>query len=351
VADLQVVEIAKALAHDARIIIMDEPTSALTGKEADALFRLVRDLRSRRVSVIYISHKFEEVFSLADRITVLRDGRHVCTGAAQEFTPETLIAQMVGRELSLVSARSACSQGDVLLQVRKLGRHGRFQDVSFEVRQGEVLGFAGLLGAGRTDVVAALGGLVPAESGEVIVRGSPVRIRCPADAMKAGIGLVTEDRKMFGLVPTMNVRSNLTLAALDRCSCRGFVNRAAENRLAMQASQSLRIKGSDQNPAVVWLSGGNQQKVVLGRTLLTQPEVLLLDEPTRGIDIGAKAEVHGIIDQLVASGKAVVLVSSELPELMALSDRILVMRQGRVVAEADPKHTSANEILKAAIPE
>jgi inositol transport system ATP-binding protein len=351
VAELQVVEIAKALAHNARIIIMDEPTSALTEREAEALFSLIRDLRSRGVSMIYISHKFDEVFSLADRITVLRDGRHVCTGPVGAFTPETLIAQMVGREMGLSFVRSASEKGEVLLEVHRLGRRGHFQNVSFQVRRGEILGFAGLLGAGRTDVVCALGGLTPADAGEIVVAGTPKRIRRPADALRAGIGLVTEDRKMFGLVPTMNVKSNLTLAALSRCSAAGVVHPSRENRLAAETARSLGLRGGGLNTAVGILSGGNQQKVVLGRTLLTQPEVLLLDEPTRGIDVGAKAEVHAIIDRLAASGKAVVLVSSELPELMSLSDRILVMRQGRLTAELDPRTTTASEILKAAIPE
>lgn len=351
VAELQVVEIAKALAHDARIIIMDEPTSALTEREAEALFALVRDLRSRGVSIIYISHKFDEVFSLADRLTVLRDGCHVVTGLTREFTPQTLIARMVGRELGLCFNRSPCERGDVLLEVRQLGKQGRFGQVSFQVRRGEILGLAGLLGAGRTDVVTALGGLAPADDGEILVGGAPVRIRRPADAMRAGIGLVTEDRKRFGLVPTMNVRENLTLAALRECSAGGLVRSSEENRLAVEVTRSLNIRGGGQDTAVRFLSGGNQQKVVLGRTLLTEPRVLLLDEPTRGIDVGAKAEVHALVDKLAASGKAVVLVSSELPELMSLSDRILVMRQGRVTAELNARDTTANEILKAAIPD
>jgi inositol transport system ATP-binding protein len=351
VAEMQAVEIAKALAHQAEVIIMDEPTSALSEREAAALSGKIHDLKRRGMAVIYISHKLNEVFELADRVTVLRDGARIATFPIAETQPDQLIRLMVGRELTSVSRRPAPPPADPVLSVRCLNRKGSFRNVSFDVRPGEIFGLAGLMGAGRTEVLNAIFGLAPSDSGEVRVRGRAVRIRTPRDALRAGIGLVSEDRKIHGFVPTLGVKRNLTLAALERWSPMGIIDHAAENRVADHEIRRFGIKVSHRDQLVGRLSGGNQQKVVLARAALAEPDVLLLDEPTRGIDIGAKAQVHAIIEELASSGKAVVLVSSELPELLSLSQRILVMCQGEVRAELDPQQTTAEEILKFAIPQ
>ncbi len=368
VAEMQAVEIAKALAHRAEVIIMDEPTSALSEREAEALFRIIGDLRSRGTAVVYISHKLDEVFRMANRVSVLRDGALVSTGPVSEFTPERLIALMVGRAClhaatatPTSSARwghrgptqlpaAAQSRGEIVLSVRGLGKTGRFQNVSFDLRPGEILGLAGLMGAGRTDVLNAIYGLDPPDQGHIFVHGKPVCIRRPADALAAGIGLVTEDRKVFGLVPTMDVKRNLTLSALKRWCHAGVINHAAERAVAREQMQTFGIRAAGLAQFVDHLSGGNQQKVVLARTLLNAPEVLLLDEPTRGIDVAAKAEVHALVNRFAAAGKAVLLASSELPELLSLSHRVLVLREGAVTAEFQTNRTSPEEIMKFAIP-
>jgi len=350
VGERQVVEIAKVLAHDSQVLIFDEPTSALTDHEANGLFRIISELKARGIGIVYISHKFDEVFKLADRITVLRDGHHITTCPAAGLSSSALIALMVGRDLGSVYPRVASTPGDPALEVCRLSKRGRFGDVSFQVRQGEVVGIAGLMGAGRTDVVNSIYGLSPADAGEIRIRGSLARIRSPCDALKAGIGLVTEDRKQFGFVPRFSIKENLTLANL-RSYCRaGFIQRRRETQVAGDSTRSCGIKSISADQAVERLSGGNQQKVVIGRTLLTNPQILMLDEPTRGIDIAAKAEIHQMIRSLAQSGKAVVLVSSELPELLSLSHRILVMRTGAVVADLITQGTNAQEILRLAIP-
>jgi len=349
VADMQLVEIAKALAHRASVIIMDEPTSALSHHEVEALFGTIRELSSGGVAVVYISHKLEEVFALADCVTVLRDGMIVGTHPREALDSESLIHLMVGREFNGERTERNRVRGDVALVVNSLGKAGKFSDISFDVHAGEIVGLAGLMGAGRTELVNAIYGLEPADSGEIRVHGAVTTTRAPRDAIEAGIGLVTEDRKCFGLVPTFGVRGNVTLAALRRW-CRGsFIQNEAEQNVTDAQIRNLRIRAQDREQPVLTLSGGNQQKVVLARTLLTEPRILLLDEPTRGIDIGAKAEVHAVINELAAAGKAVVLVSSELPELLTLSDRILVLRGGRLSAELDARKTTPAEILHHAI--
>ncbi len=351
VAEMQAVEIAKALAHRARVIMMDEPTSALSEREAEALFRIIRELRQSGATVIYISHKLEEVFELADRISVLRDGSHAATAPAGDFSRNRLISLMVGRSVEEVTAGPRAESGQVALSVRGLGKAGKFSGVSFDVHRGEVLGLAGLMGAGRTELVCAIYGLDPADSGEIQVGGRPVTIRTPKDALRAGIGIVTEDRKRFGFVPALGVKQNLTLASLREWCSAGFVIRSnAESRAAEEQVHAFGIKTAHLHQHLEHLSGGNQQKVVIARTLLVGPEILLIDEPTRGIDIAAKAEVHALIRQLVRRGKAIVLVSSELSELFSLSDRLLVVRQGRVSAEFETCRTTPEQLLKAAMP-
>jgi inositol transport system ATP-binding protein len=356
VAEMQTVEIARALGRNADIVIMDEPTSAISDREVDALFAAIRTLTQRGVAVVYISHKMEEVFRIAQRVTVLRDGRYVGTYPLAELDERRLIALMVGREMQAphpnplpgVPGRGSCVSA--ALEVRGLGRAGAFRDISFTVRRGEILGLAGLMGAGRTEVVSAISGLAPADTGEILIEDQPVRIRSVADALRHGIGMVTEDRKEYGLVSSMSVKHNLTLASLRKC-CRGpVVNHAAERAVAEATIARFAIKASGGNQPVSQLSGGNQQKVVIAKTLLAEPSIVILDEPTRGIDIGAKAEVYAIIRRLAREGKAVILVSSELPEVLWLSDRILVLRQGTLAAELDPSRTSQEEILKHAMP-
>jgi len=349
VAERQMVEIARALAHRAEVLFMDEPTSALSAREAETLFGVIGELRRAGVAVVYVSHKLEEIYRLADVLTVLRDGRVVGTYPPNEVPPDRLIALMVGREPVAAGGRAAAAPGEVVLEVIGLGRRGRFREVSFRVRRGGILGLAGLMGAGRTELLEALFGLVPADAGEIRVRGRSVRIAGPPDALRLGIALVGEDRRRTGLVPPMAVAHNITLAGLRRW-CRGpFVDRRAETRAAEEQIRDLGIRARPGQP-VATLSGGNQQKVVLARALLTGPEILLLDEPTRGIDVGAKAEIHDLIRRLAGTGKAVILASSELPEVMSLSDRLLVMREGAVCAELDPRRATPEDVMRHAVP-
>ena len=350
VAQIQTVEIAKALGHDPRVLIMDEPTAAISDREIQSLFKVIVRLKQRGVAIVYITHKLEEAMSIADSITVLRDGSHVGTYPAAEIDRQSLIALMVGRPLGSLIPRRAASPGEITLSVRGLTRSGEFDNVSFDVRQGEILGITGLMGAGRTELVSAIFGLAPAESGEIRVAGQPVRIRRVADAIRHGIGLVTEDRKRFGLVPMMSVKHNMTLASLRDCCLGPFVRRTKESAVVEAGIRTLAIKTTGPRQSVGHLSGGNQQKVVIGRSLLAAPTILILDEPTRGIDIGAKGEVYALIARLAEQGKSIVLVSSELPEVLSLSDRLLVMRQGSVVAELNPRLASQEEVLRHAMP-
>ncbi len=350
VAEMQTVEIARALGCDASIVIMDEPTAAISRHETEALFAAIRTLRERGVAIVFISHKMDEVFRIADRITVLRDGRHVATAPARELNERDLIALMVGREVDGPRRRERAGRGETLLSVEGLTRKGAFRDITFEVRRGEVVGLAGLMGAGRTEVVSALFGLVPADSGRISVKGKPASIRKPADAMRLGVGMVTEDRKGYGIVPEMAVTHNITLAALRDVCVGPLIDRDRETTVADESIKAFDIRAAGRRQVVSQLSGGNQQKVVIARTLLCRPEIVILDEPTRGIDIAAKAEVHTIIDGLAGLGCAVILVSSELPEILQLSDRVLVLRKGELVAEMAASEATQEEILTHAMP-
>jgi inositol transport system ATP-binding protein len=351
VADMQMVEIAKALAREAEVVLMDEPTSALAHHESEALFGVIRELTACGVAVVYTSHKMDEIFRIAETISVLRDGRHIATEQVSALDERRLIALMVGRELESAPAGSGSVAGEVALEVRALSKAGRFEEVSFEARHGEVVAIAGLMGAGRTELVSAVYGLDPADSGEIRVNGNPVRITEPAEAIRHGIALVTEDRKESGIIPHMGVAQNLTLASLRRV-CRGpWIDRARERETADRQMRAFAIKARGRDQEIETLSGGNQQKAMLAKALLTEPGILILDEPTRGIDIAAKAEVHAMIRQLARAGKAIVMISSEMPEILALSDRILVMRGGRISAELNPRGTTQDEILKFAMPD
>ena len=327
----QLVEIAKALGAQARIVIMDEPTASLTEREVDRLFQVVHRLRESGVGIVYISHRLEEVMAIADRITVLRDGRTVATRPRSELSTSELVAMMVGRELQAVFPKRPVRTGDVVLAVDGLtSRAGDCSNVGFELRRGEVLGFAGLVGSGRTALAETLFGLRPIEHGTIRVNGTPVAISNPADATRAGIAYVPEDRRRHGVIGELSVAANTTLASLGRVSRAGLIREASERRRAQRYMRRLQIKTSSSYTLVEHLSGGNQQKVALARWLATHPAVLILDEPTQGIDIGAKAEVHALMQSLVERGMGVMLISSDLPEVLAMSDRIAVMRRGAI---------------------
>jgi inositol transport system ATP-binding protein len=336
VAERQMIEIAKALSRDADLLIMDEPTSALTEKETRHLFRLIRELKGDGRGVLYITHRLGEVFEVADEISVLRDGRHIGTRAVSETTSDELIRWMVGRELTQLFPRGDFAPGQVLLSVRGLGLEGRFRDVSFDLRAGEILGVAGLIGAGRSNLAETLFGLTPATSGTVAIEGREVAIRHPSDAVARGMAFLTEDRKESGCFLPLDVLANLTLAALNRRFVRaGFVAGAEAREACRSLAASLRLRTPGLDEPVMNLSGGNQQKVLIGRWLLTGPRILILDEPTRGIDVGAKAEIHRLIAELSQRGAAVLMISSDLPEVLGMSDRIMVMHEGSVTGFLD----------------
>ena len=349
-AEQQSVEIAKALGRDADLLIMDEPTSALSGRESELLFRIILDLKQRGVTIVYITHRMQEIFRLADTITVMRDGRHLATEAAAAMDEERLIALMVGRAFDTTMARPSASPGDTILELRGLNRSGRFRNISFQLHRGEVLGLAGLMGAGRTDVAAAIFGLAPADSGVILVDGRQVRIESPSDALACAMAMVTEDRRQYGFVPEMSIRENVTLSSLERYAWGPFIRRAAEAEAAGRQIREFGVRATGTEQPVKNLSGGNQQKVVLARALLSEPAILILDEPTRGVDVRAKADIYAWIVRLAAEGKAVLFISSEMNEILSLSHRILVMREGAVVAECLPAETTPEEILRRAMP-
>jgi rhamnose transport system ATP-binding protein len=348
VADQQLVEIAKALSLQARVLVMDEPTAALSRHEVDELFAIVRQLRQRGVAILFISHRLDEIFALADRITVLRDGSHVITALTNELTPETTIRHMVGRELSSLFPKSAAEIGEVVLDVKHLTRNGVFSDISFQLRRGEILGFAGLVGAGRTEVARVLFGIDRADAGEVRIKGELVHIASSQAAMRHGIAYVPEDRHQQGLVLDFTIAANMTLPILSQVSRFGLMDQRQERTLADGYARQLQVRSSGLDQLVKSLSGGNQQKVVLAKWLATDPSVLILDEPTRGIDIGAKAEVHRIISDLAARGLAIILISSELPEVLAMADRVLVMHEGRITGEFDRSEADQEKVMFAA---
>jgi rhamnose transport system ATP-binding protein len=349
-AEQQTVEIAKAISLDVRVLIMDEPTASLSAHEVQRLFRIVHTLRQQGVAILFISHRMEEVFEIADRVTILRDGRWISTTPRVELTPAAAINRMVGREVRELFRRERREPGAVRLSVRGLRREGAFQDVSFDLRAGEVLGFAGLVGARRTDVGLALFGIAPADGGEIELDGTSVTVSSPHDAMALGIAYSTEDRRQLGLVMPLSIAANVSLPSLPRfLTPAGMVRRAEERATAEAFRQRLSIRAPSVDTPASSLSGGNQQKVVISKWLETNPKVMILDEPTRGIDVGAKVEVHQLIDDLAARGMAIILISSDLPEVLAMSDRILVMREGRQMAIFDHHEASQERVLSAAM--
>ena len=356
IGDQQMVEIAKALMFDAAILIMDEPTSALSDAEVARLFRVIADLRAGGTTIVYISHKMNEVFSLSDRVTVLRDGRFVAAASRAETEPAQVVRWMVGREIAAMHYEPHKVSGQVMLQVEDLSLpspplSGRpaLSNVRFQVHAGEVLGVAGLLGAGRTELLEALfGAATTVPSGTVRLDGRPVRFSNPDQAIRAGIALVTEDRKTLGLFDQMTVAENITIRRLGALAPAGLIDRRAERRAVSESIERLAIKTAGGAAPITSLSGGNQQKCILARWLLIEPRILLLDEPTRGIDVGAKAEIYALIRRLVAQGMAILMTSSELPELLTVSDRIIVLCEGRLTAELSRAEATEETIMHAA---
>ncbi|MBW3624707.1 MAG: sugar ABC transporter ATP-binding protein [Armatimonadetes bacterium] len=333
VAQQQMVEIAKATSQNVKVIAMDEPSATLTDHELASLFRLMRRLKESGVGIIYISHRLEEIFEICDRVTVLRDGKFVGTNDIEATNREEIIRMMVGRELGEAIPKVAAEVREPALEIRNLTRKGELEGINLTVRYGEVVGLAGLVGAGRTELARVIFGADPYDSGEILLEGKPVRITSPQAAINRGIGLVTEDRKQLGLVLGMTVRENTTLANLDELSRMGFIMSQKEREIAQKYIKDLSIRTPSQEQEVKNLSGGNQQKVVLAKWLFTDSKLLIFDEPTRGIDIGAKSEIYQLMNALVANGRAILMISSELPEIMGMSDRIYVMHEGRITGE------------------
>jgi len=351
VARQQMVEIAKALSFDSKVLIMDEPTAALNAQEVADLFRVVRQLRDEGVGIVYISHRMDELQQIADRVTVMRDGRTIATVAMQDTSITAIIHMMVGRALeeNLRGTPPDTARNEVALEVRQLRRGSAIRDVSFSVRKGEILGFAGLMGAGRTEVARAVFGADPIDGGEILVHGQAVRIRTPRDAVMHGIGYLSEDRKQFGLATTMDVQANIAMTSLSRLLRLGmFIDSAAIAETAGNYVRQLGIRTPSVAQAVKLLSGGNQQKVVIAKWLLRDCDILFFDEPTRGIDVGAKAEIHKLIDALAAQGKAIVVISSELPEILRLSHRVVVMCEGRITGEQGALDATQENIMQLA---
>ena len=348
IADQQVVEIAKALSRNARVLVMDEPTAALTGQEVTRLFAVTRTLRDRDCAVLFISHRLEEIFALCRRVTTLRDGRLIATEEVAGLTPDDLVQRMVGRELEAMYPKDAHAIGEVALRVSRLTREGVFTDVSFDVRRGEIVALAGLVGAGRSEVARAIFGVDRWDGGHVEVAGWPLPPGSPSAAMSAGIALVPEDRRQQGLVMELSIERNIGLTQLRAMRRGPFVSRRIERDRAADWALRLRLKFARLADAVGVLSGGNQQKVVLAKWLATDPSVLIVDEPTRGIDVGTKAEVHRLLSELAAEGLAVLMISSELPEVLNMADRVLVMHEGRLVAEFPRAAATEEKVMAAA---
>ena len=348
IAQTQMVEIAKAISFDSKIIIMDEPTSAITEREVDHLHRMIRELKSDGKAIIYITHKMDEVFKIVDYVTVFRDGKLVGTYPASELNRDTLIALMVGRELTNMFPKEDAEIGEVILSVRNLNRGKLVRDVSFDLRRGEILGFAGLMGAGRTEVLETLFGIAKAESGEIHINGKKVTINQPKDAIDAGLALLTEDRKLTGIMGVLSVRDNMIMAALPKYSPNGILQRKRINDDCEDQRRKLATKTPSLDQLIQNLSGGNQQKVLISRWLLTLPDILMIDEPTRGIDVGAKSEIHRLMSMLAQQGKAIIMVSSEMPEVLGMSDRIIVMHDGQIGGIVQRADATQEKIMELA---
>lgn len=348
VGQQQMIEIAKALSMQADILVLDEPTAALTNREIDALFDMIASLKEKGVGMIYISHRMEEIFQVSDRITVLRDGQYVGTVETAETNLDELVKMMVGREITDRFPKVEVQLGGERLRVENLNVKDKLSNISFSIKSGEIVGVAGLMGAGRTEMAKALFGLEKVREGQILVDGRPVRVTRPIDAISAGIALVTEDRKEEGLVLSLSVRENISLPNLQKVSSLGVMKPSQEQVLSNDAIQRLFIKTAGGEQIVGSLSGGNQQKVVIGKWLAKKPKILILDEPTRGVDIGAKKEIYDIMNRLAQDGVAILMISSELPEVLGMSDRVLVMHEGRITGEFTREEATQEMIMRAA---
>jgi len=349
VANRQMVEIAKAVSYESDVLIMDEPTSALTEREVEHLFRIIRDLREQGIGIVYITHKMNELFDIADELSVFRDGKYIGTHAAEAVTRDDIIRMMVGREITQMFPKETVPLGDVVLSVKDLALKGVFSDVSFEVRAGEILGVAGLVGSGRSNVAETLFGVTPATSGTISIDGKQVDIGSPTTAIQKRMAFLTEDRKDTGCMLVLDVLENMQIAVLqDRFVRGGFVEEDRIGEACEDMCRKLRVKTPNLSECIENLSGGNQQKVLIGRWLLTDPRILILDEPTRGIDVGAKAEIHRLVGEMARNGVAVVMISSEMPEILGMSDRIMVMHEGRVTGFLDRAEATQVKVMDLA---
>ena len=349
VANRQMVEIAKAVSYESDVLIMDEPTSALTEREVEHLFTIIRSLKAQGKAIIYITHKMNELFEIADECSVFRDGKYIATKKSTEVTRDDIIRMMVGREITQMFPKETVPIGDVVLSVKGLGLGRVFHDVSFEVRSGEILGIAGLVGSGRSNIAETIFGVTPATAGGIELFGKPVRIASPSEAMRHGMAFLTEDRKDTGCFLLLDIQENTQIAVLQTDYVKGgFVMQKQLSRDSIEMSNALRVKTPDMSEPIINLSGGNQQKVLISRWLLTKPKILILDEPTRGIDVGAKAEIHRLITKLAGQGVAVIMISSEMPEVLGMSDRIMVVHEGRVTGFLDRGEANQVKIMELA---
>ncbi|CAM5617683.1 sugar ABC transporter ATP-binding protein [Bacillus safensis] len=348
VGQKQMIEIAKALMTDAKVIIMDEPTAALTEREIDKLFQVIESLKKEGVSIVYISHRMEEIFAICDRITIMRDGKTVDTKAIPETNFHEVVKKMVGRELTDRYPERTLSTGDIILEVKQATRKGQFQDINFSVKAGEIVGVAGLMGAGRTEMMRSLFGLDPLDQGEIWVHGKKAVIKKPSDAVKLGIGFITEDRKDEGLMLDASIRENIGLPNLKSFSPKGLIDKKTEQDFVDLLIKRLTIKTASSDISARSLSGGNQQKVVIAKWIGIQPKVLILDEPTRGVDVGAKREIYQLMNELTDRGVAILMVSSELPEILGMSDRVLVIHEGTISGELDKTEATQERIMTLA---
>lgn len=348
ISDIQMLEILKAVSYGSDIIIMDEPTSAITRHEVEILFQKIAELKAKGVSIIYISHKMEEIFRIADEITVLRDGVMIDTKPTHELTIDKVIALMVGREMSNIYPKEEVETGEMLLEVKHLSNEPSFKDVSFNVKRGEIVGFAGLMGAGRSEVARAIFGLDPFNSGKIIIKGKEVKISKVTDSIQQGMVMLSEDRKRYGIIGVRGVRENVALSKLEKFIYRGRLHTKEENTTVAQICKRMNVKTPSLETSIDSLSGGNQQKVMLARWMLCEPDILILDEPTRGIDVGAKYEIYKLITDLAKEERGIIMISSELPELIGMCDRIYVMAGGKITGELETKEFTQENIMKLA---
>lgn len=349
VAKTQMVEISKAISYNSKLIIMDEPTSAITEKECEHLFRIVNNLKKEGISFVFISHKMDEIFKISDEITVMRDGKYIGTEFASNMTNHKLIQMMVGREITHIFPKEEVEMGEVVLSVNNLSKKGFFHDVSFEIRRGEILGFSGLMGAGRTELMESIFGYRSIDSGEVFINGEKVNIKSPRDAINYKIALLTEDRKLTGLYLPLSVKDNMMMVNLKSFKKGLLLNNKRISDTCNEEIEKFKIKTPSKDKVIRELSGGNQQKVLVSRWLLTDPDIIILDEPTRGIDVGAKSEIHKIMTGLAKEGKCIIMISSELPEIIGMSDRVVVMHEGKVSGILDRSEVSQERLMEFAI--